>query len=443
MAFDKFIENHGSKLPPSVLTFFLRCNTIYGWQKAVAQFRATTKVHKNPVKLRPVVAKCNTTTEAISKWLDCEMQKLAKQLPWCVKDSESFRREVIQLDLPPNARLVTFDAVSMYSNIDLDHAMPIMRRWFESYIPGPNDPPLASVDTLMAALHLVMRKNIFAFGDSCLLQKIGTAMGTSCAVWFANLYFGAHESDDIIPRFMEHLKRVLYYVRFVDDVLLIWLGECDAQWYELKTLFDSFGILRWEFSEPSLTADFLDLSLAIEGNRVVTKTFQKPANPYLYIPPHSAHPKGMINGIIFSLLRTYWRQNTKYSDFVHYSSLLFKRHVLQGWDQAVLTRVFSSALNKLYQSLEAPPQAPDDAPDVDSRERLFLHMQFHPEDIPKGDVRQIYSDVCEELFADELDIKQFTIAYSRPTTIGSVVAKSKLFQVEGTIVSHYIGEAST
>jgi hypothetical protein len=55
-------------------------------------------------------------------------------------------------------------------------------------------------------------------------------------------------------------------------------------------------------------------------------------------------------------------------------------------------------------------------------------MQFHPEDIPKGDVRQIYSDVCEELFADELDIKQFTIAYSRPTTIGSVVAKSKLFQ---------------
>ena len=48
-------------------------------------------------------------------------------------------------------------------------------------------------------------------------------MGTSCAVWFANLYFGAHESDDIIPRFMELLKRVLYYVRFVDDVLLIWL----------------------------------------------------------------------------------------------------------------------------------------------------------------------------------------------------------------------------
>ncbi len=69
---------------------------------------------------------------------------------------------------------------------------------------------------------------------------------------------------------------------------------------------------------------------------------------------------------------------------------------------------------------------------------IWTMLEKDIEDIPKGDVRQIYSDVCEELFADELDIKQFTIAYSRPTTIGSVVAKSKLFQVEGKEVSKYI-----
>jgi hypothetical protein len=54
----------------------------------------------------------------------------------------------------------------MYSNIDLDHAMPIMRQWFESHDPAPGEPELAPVDTLIAALELVMRWNIFAFGDS-------------------------------------------------------------------------------------------------------------------------------------------------------------------------------------------------------------------------------------------------------------------------------------
>ena len=204
-------------------------------------------------------------------------------------------------------------------------------------------------------------------------------------------------------------------------------------------MFNDYGILEWECPKPKTSVDFLDLTLTIEGNRIVTKTYQKPENPYLYIPPHSAHPAGMINGIIYSLLRTYWRQNTKYSDFVHFSSLLFRRHCLQGWNQDVLKRIFSSALNKLYKSLEAPTPAPVTAPEeISSREHLFLHMQYHPRDIPKSDIRKIYSEVCEELFAEELDIKQFTIAYSRPTTIGSVVAKSKLFEVEGQEVSKYI-----
>jgi len=65
-------------------------------------------------------------------------------------------------------------------------------------------------------------------------------------------------------------------------------------------------------------------------------------------------------------------------------------------------------------------------------------MQYHPRDIPENEVQQICSEVCEEVFARELDIKQITIAYSRPTPIGSAVAKSKLFQVEGQEVNKYI-----
>ena len=137
----------------------------------------------------------------------------------------------------------------MYSNIDLDHARSVMKNWCESYDPEPGDdwPP---VDTILAALDIVMRFNIMQFGDSYFIQLVGTAMGTSCAVIFANLYFGAHEKRSILPRFQDNLKRIFFYRRFIDDVFFIWLGEMDAAWDELVTLFNNFGILKWDIEEP-------------------------------------------------------------------------------------------------------------------------------------------------------------------------------------------------
>ncbi|KAL7501818.1 LOW QUALITY PROTEIN: hypothetical protein ACHAXN_000127, partial [Cyclotella atomus] len=258
---------------------------------------------------------------------------LKSEIPWCIKDSESFRSEVIKLDLPPNARLVTFDAKSMYSNIDLDHAIPVMKHWFESY----SGPDLAPIDTLLQALSLVMRWNIFKFGDSYFQQLIGTAMGTSAAVFFANLYFAYHEKHHILPDVIARNPRI----------------------------------------------NFLDLNLTIEGRRVVTRTYQKPDNPYLYIPPHSAHPDGIVCGTIYGLLCTYYYRNLKYSDFIHYGKLLFLCHVNQGWEPKVLKEVFATALCKLKANLDKPP-APVTEPAIENRERrLFFHMQYHSKDIPR------------------------------------------------------------
>lgn len=85
-------------------------------------------------------------------------------------------------------------------------------------------------------------------------------MGTSCAVWFANLYFGFLERSKLLPRFKDLLARILFYARFVDDVFLIWLGECDLQWKALVLMFNDFGILKWECPKPKTTVDFLDLT---------------------------------------------------------------------------------------------------------------------------------------------------------------------------------------
>ena len=68
--------------------------------------------------------------------------------------------------------------------------------------------------------------------------------------------------------------------------------------------------MTWTFEEPSKSVNFLDLTISIEGNEIVTKTYQKEFNLYQYISPLSNHLPKMIQGILYSLLRNYTKNRT-------------------------------------------------------------------------------------------------------------------------------------
>ena len=108
-------------------TFILRGYRSLG--DKIAKFRTPMKIHKNPWKWSPIISKCGIILECVSKWLDFKLQKLIKLMPAVVKDSQMVREELISLDLLKNKRIFTAGAVSMYTNIDLGHAMWIMLDW--------------------------------------------------------------------------------------------------------------------------------------------------------------------------------------------------------------------------------------------------------------------------------------------------------------------------
>jgi hypothetical protein len=45
----------------------------------------------------------------------------------------------------------------------------------------------------------------------------------------------------------------------------------------------------------------MDLKLTIHSSKIHSTLYKKKQNLYLYIPPHLAHPKGMLNGLIFGI----------------------------------------------------------------------------------------------------------------------------------------------
>ena len=388
----------------------------------------------------------------LSRWLDYWLQKLKPFVASYIRDSHDFLDKLKKLGrLPRNAKLFTADAVSMYTNIDTDHAIDVIGSWLDNLKDSERLPDGFPLDAVKEAMTLVMRNNLFEWGDCYFLQLLGTAMGTSAACMWATIYFAVWETRKLLPNYGSHLlpdqdrgppvpysQQLLFYVRFIDDIFGIWLDFGSSHtWEQFKHDTSSFGILQWEFDEPSSSATFLDLTISIENGNIVTKTYQKAMNLYQYIPPTSAHPPGMMKGIIYGLMRNYYLQNTKESDYNDMAVKLFERHVARGWNRAEMKGFILSADAKLRtQPLTVAAPEP-----LSNKERLFVHLEYHPNDISKHKVRLLYDTYCKQIFEDVLDIKQTTVAYSRPKNIRELVTKAKLHQAPGREASKfYSGE---
>ena len=125
-------------------------------------------------------------------------------------------------------------------------------------------------------------------------------------------------------------------------------------------------------------------------------------------------------------------------------SLLFKRLIWRGWDKKFLQKLFLSSYEKLKSKAPSRAELAGTLTNLPSTcNRLFFHLEYHPFDIPKRLIRQIYKQECQNILQSKIGISELTIAYSRPSNVADMVSKSKLFQVEGKSVSYYIREAST
>eukprot|EP00957_Ditylum_brightwellii_P060116 4565219-Ditylum_brightwellii.AAC.1 len=144
------------------------------------------------------------------------MQTVAKAIPTYFNNLFDLKKELVDLDIPPNTFLFTADATSMYTNICTDAALQEI--W--DYINGIKlNYPDISHKALISALTLIMKFNIFKFGDSYWLQKQGTAMDAPPARTYATVFQGIKDIL-ILVTFAENF---LLLCRFIDGILGLWI----------------------------------------------------------------------------------------------------------------------------------------------------------------------------------------------------------------------------
>jgi hypothetical protein len=116
---------------------------------------------------------------------------------------------------PQRCWLFTADAISMYTNIPTTQALNSLGAHLEANR-DVYDIPVAAT---MEAIRLVMRENVFTFGDMIFKQMNGTAMGTPPACAIATIFFAINGENEVIQDFSNNL---LFLKRFIDDLFGIW-----------------------------------------------------------------------------------------------------------------------------------------------------------------------------------------------------------------------------
>ena len=105
------------------------------------------------------------------------------------QDSFTLKKELDLQEIPSNARLFICDATSVYTNIRTGPALHSIGQFALENRKHLTVPPAG----LMDELRLLMTNNVFQFGDTYWLQKVGTAMIAPPAPPWATIFFGIHE----------------------------------------------------------------------------------------------------------------------------------------------------------------------------------------------------------------------------------------------------------
>ena len=85
-------------------------------------------------------------------------------VPTYLRDSHHVLKELRELkELPPNAKLFTFDAVSMYTNINTPHGIDTFSKWLMDF--KEEIPPDFPKTLFLKVLEKIMSENVFQFDN--------------------------------------------------------------------------------------------------------------------------------------------------------------------------------------------------------------------------------------------------------------------------------------
>ena len=196
----------------------------------------------------------------------------------------------------------------------------------------------------------------------------------------------------------------------------------------------------------------MDLTLTISGRTIQSTLYEKAQNLYLYLPPHSSHPRGPLQSLIFGNTLQIHRIWSTPQEIQKNTQAFHRRLTNHGYPNTTIMPLFQKATQNALAYIACSPN------DHTTRQcklkdktdnTIFLHLQYHPQDPPAHDLQHIWRQTVatplgkaplptmKNLYGAQIPIHSLTITYSRPPNLCNQLSIQKI-ENRGHAVSSYL-----
>lgn len=262
----KFIKDLKDKYFINETTYKTLCKR----NSATPRIYGIPKIHKEGVPLRPIISNIDGHTKHLAKFL-ADILKLAfhDYNEFRVKDSFSFAERMKDMMIPEDYSLVSFDVVSLFTNIPLNFIITIIEENWFLIDPHTKIPKKEFINLL----NWVFSSVYFKYCDDFYLQIHGTPMGSSLSPIVADVVM-----NTVLKNIRDQVPYVFGFMyQYVDDL------ACALPTVEIENTLNLFNNIcdKLAFTyevEQNGTLPFLDTVMVRSGNLVKLRWYRKPSN---------------------------------------------------------------------------------------------------------------------------------------------------------------------
>ena len=88
----------------------------------------------------------------------------------------------------------------------------------------------------------------------------------------------------------------------------------------------------------------MDMTISIQEGRIVTSLYEKAMNLYLYISPHSAHPPGVLTGLVSGNILRIHSLFSEQDDINLRMKQFYARLLVRGYQRNLLIHAFTKGI---------------------------------------------------------------------------------------------------